>query len=163
MNRLAFRFFRIWHKFCLGLVLILLLPHTLGAEMSAANDLSLFVRLMKQKKHLVFQVSITNKTSVSLYLAYSACPITYVVHVGNKTYTFPEKQPFVEARRCVLSLAKFRLAPKSSVVAYTAQLGDEFENTLIKARGNYSGEFRFKLSTTTSKGMFQLVYKRQQR
>ncbi len=163
MNRLASRFFKIWYRLFLGLVLSLLFSYTLGAEISAANDMYLFVRLTKQEKHLVFQVSITNKTLKGIYLSYSACPITYVVHVGNKTYIFPEKQPFVEAKRCVLSLAKFQLSPKSSVVAYTAQLGDEFENALIKARGNYSGEFRFKLSTTTSKGIFQLVYKRQQR
>ena len=163
MKKIILPIFRLWLKRCLGLVFVGFITQTLSAGMGVSNDMYLFVRLMKQKSHLVFQVSITNKTLSELHLAYSACPVTYVVRVGNTNYTFPEKKPFAEAKICTLSLAQARLAPKDSVVVYTAQLGDEFENALIKAKGNYSGEFRFKLSTTTSKGMFQLIYKRQRR
>ena len=163
MKKTLFIFFKLWFRLFAGLMFITLATHGFGSGMNVVNDMNLFVSLMKQKGHLVFRVSVTNKTSTELRLAYSACPLTYVVKVGNKDFTYPEKQPFAEAKICKLSLAQARVPPKSSVVVYIAQLGDEFENALIRAKGNYSGEFRFKLSTTRSKGIFQLIYRRQQR
>jgi hypothetical protein len=155
--------FSFWFKRLLGLILITLATYGMTAGTETTKDMSMTARLMTQKGHLVFQISILNKTSTELNLGYGDCPLVYVLHVRNKNYTYPEKQPFTPAKICSSSLRLATLPPQSTRVVYTAQVYPDLENALIKARGNYSGEFRFILSSTTSKKMLQLIYKRQQR
>ena len=52
-----------------GLMFLTLATYGFGSEMNVVNDMNLFVSLMKQKGHLVFRVSVTNKTSTELRLA----------------------------------------------------------------------------------------------
>jgi hypothetical protein len=130
--------------------------------MSATNDLYLFVRLAKQKKQLVFQVSITNKTSTNLHLVFGDCPVTYVVQVGNKRFVYPEKQPFAPAQTCSLILREAILQPYRTAVVYTTGgIYPDLESALLKTKGYYSGEFRFEFSMPKTKKTFQLIYKRQ--
>ena len=142
---------------------VVFITQTLSAGMGVSNDMYLFVRLMKQKGHLVFQVIILNKTSIELRLGYPDCPITYVVHIGNRNYSFPEKKPFAPAKLCTGAIRLARVPLKSSSVIYTAGMYFDLEGALIKAKGNYSGEFRFKLADMTKKVPYQLIYKRQLR
>ena len=163
MKKIILPIFRVWLKRCLGLVFIVLATQTLNAGMGVSNDMYLFVRLMKQKGHLVFQVSITNKTSTELHLIFGDCPVAYVVQVENKRFTYPEKQPFVPAQTCTLRLREAILQPHSTVVVYATGMYPDLESALIKAKGYYSGEFRFEFSMPKSKKSFQLIYKRQLR
>ncbi len=138
-------------------------PKRMIQVFKSTKDMQLTVKLVKSRGHLVFQGKLLNRTSAELRLGYGDCPLTYVVHVGKKDFTHPTKQAFESAPVCTSALRLSRVPPKGSFVIFTNPLESDFENAIIKAKNNYSGEFRFELSTTTSKGMFQLIYKRQQR
>jgi hypothetical protein len=163
MNSPSFRFFRIRHRLCLGLVFFVFATYGFGAGNDASKDMNMSIRLIKQKSHLVFQVSILNKTLTELRLGYPNCPITYVVRVGDKNYTFPEKKPFAPANLCTTAIRLALVPPKSSAIIYTSGMYFDLENALIKAKGNYSGEFRFNISNMAKKIPYQLIYKRQLR
>jgi hypothetical protein len=150
-----------WFKRLLGLVLVTFATSGMTAGTETTKDMSMNARLMKQKGYLVFQISILNKTLTELNLGYGDCPLVYVLHVRNKNYTYPEKQPFMPAKICSSSLRLATLPPQSTRVVYTARVYPDLENALVKAKSNYTGEFRFILSSTTSKKMLQLIFRRQ--
>ena len=161
MNKLFLSIIGSFFKSSLGMILILNTICNPGMAINQSDDMKLSVRLMKQNGHLAFQAIIMNKTPNKLRLSYGACPLIYVVHVGSKIYTFPEKQPFVPGKTCNLSLGLATVSPKSFAIVHTSQIRSDLESALIKTKGNYSGEFRFELSTATSKQLFQLIFKRQ--
>jgi hypothetical protein len=163
MRKSLFPFFKVWLKHCVGLVFFVFATHGFGASNDASKDMNMSVRLIKQKSHLVFQVSIMNKTLTELRLGYPDCPITYVVRVEGKNYTFPEKKPFAPAKLCTTAIRLALVPPKSSAVIYISGMYFDLENALIKAKGNYSGEFRFNISNMAKKMPYQLIYKRQLR
>ena len=163
MKKMSFLFLKHGLKRGLGLVLIILTIQSLGLSRDVANDIGMTVRLMNQKSQLSFQVSIKNKTTANLHLIFGDCPVAYVVQVENKRFTYPEKQPFVPAQTCTLRLREAILQSHSTVVVYTTGMYPDLESALIKAKGYYSGEFRFEFSMPKSKKSFQLIYKRQLR
>lgn len=164
MRNFSFLPLSIWFKYWIALMFVVLTTNSMSSVgTNITNDMSMTVRLVKQKGHLAFEISILNKTSTELHLGFSDCPLVYVLHVGNKGYNYPEKQPFAPAKICSSSLRLATLPPNSSVVVITAGVYSDLERALVKAKGYYFGEFRFAFSTTTSKKILQLIYKRKLR
>ena len=140
-----------WLKRCLGLVFIVLATQTLNAGMGVSNDMYLTVRLVKQQGHLTFEASVHNKTATKLELAYGACAFSFKVKVDRKDYA---SEP---AKACPQMIIFKTAPPKGFVVVATARLRNDLESALIKATGNYLGEFRFTMGGRT------MIYKRQLR
>jgi hypothetical protein len=162
MKNLSFLFSNHWLKRGFGLIFIVFTIQSPGLSRDIINDIDMTVRLMNQKNsHLTFQISIRNKTSTNLHLVFGDCPVTYVVQVKNKRFTYPEKQPFAPAQTCYLILREAILQPYRTGVVYTTRVYPDLESALLKAKGYYSGEFRFEFSMPKTKKTFQLIYKRQ--
>jgi hypothetical protein len=163
MKNLSFHFSNHWLKRGFGLIFVVFTIQSSGLSRDVINDMDMTVRLMNQKNHLTFQISIKNKTSTNLHVVFGDCPVTYVVQVKNKHFTYPEKQPFAPAQTCSLVLREVKLQPYRTGVVYTTGVYPDLERALLKAKGYYSGEFRFEFSIPKTKKSFQLIYKRQQR
>ncbi len=163
MKNSSFLFSNHWLKHGFGLIFIIFTFQSLGVSEVVTNNMGMTVSLINQKSHLSFQISIKNKMSTNLSLVFGDCSVTYVVQVRNKRFTYPEKQPFAPAQTCSLILRKAILQPYRTGVIYTTRIYPDLESALLKAKGYYSGEFRFEFSIPKSKKTFQLVYKRQQR
>lgn len=161
MKKLSFLFSNHWLKRGFGLIFIVFTIQGLGLSGDIINDMDMTVRLMNQKSHLTFQISIKNKTSTNMHVIFGDCPVTYVVKVGNKRFTYPEKQPFAPAQTCSLILREAILRPYHTGVVYTTGIYPDLESAILKAKGYYSGEFRFEFSIPKTKKSFQLIYKRQ--
>ena len=151
MKRFSLRFNNLWIAHCVGLLLIAFAAQGLGASTNVSNNMYLTVRLVKQKGHLTFEASIHNKTTTKSELAYGACAFSFKVKVDRKDYA---SEP---AKVCAQVIIFKTAPPKGFVVVATAKLRNDLESALIKATGNYSGEFRFTMGGKT------IIYTRQLR